>query len=161
MSEHAEQVALIQWCLTEARHTPDLGLIYAVPNAGKREGKQGAWMVAEGLRRGMLDLCLPVPSLPNRDGEYTHSFYLELKFGDNKPDPDQEWWISRLEARGHLVGVFWDWQLAAMALEDYVQVPQRYRTQWLTGPAQERAQRKQENWLQGYLQRKEKILDAR
>lgn len=153
MSEHAEQVALIQWCLTEARHTPDLGLIYAVPNAGKREGRQGIWMVSEGLRKGMLDLCLPVPVGPH------HGYYLELKVGDNKPSREQEWWIVQLQARGYKVGVFWDWQLAAYSLELYLQIPGHRRTVWTWGPDAIRAQSRHLAWEADFLKRQARLLD--
>jgi len=152
MSEHTDQVALIQWCLTEARHTPELGLIYAVPNAGKRENAQGAWMLAEGLRKGMLDLCLPVA----RHG--FHSYYIELKVDRNKPSPEQEWWIARLEAQGHKVDVFWDWQLAAQALELYAEVPHHRRGQWLMNAGAGKAISRQVTWHKDFATRVERLL---
>jgi len=111
-SEHAEQVALFQW----AANIPELETMYATPNAGKRPGSQGAWMVAEGLKKGVPDIHLPVAR-----GGY-HSLWIELKHGKNKTTKEQEWWLERLNALGHLAVVAYEFEGAKAAIEAYMKI---------------------------------------
>lgn len=86
MSEHDEQVKLFQWAAHRLGVYPELALMFAIPNAGERRGSQGGWMVAEGLKRGVPDVCLPVAR-----GGY-HGLFLELKHGRNKATVEQLYW---------------------------------------------------------------------
>lgn len=86
------------------------GLLYAIPNGAKlpfknvtnkRTGKvsricpEADRLKKEGLRPGVPDLHLPVPK-----GRY-HGLYVEMKYGDNKPTPEQVFWMQRLTKLGH------------------------------------------------------------
>ncbi|WP_080056843.1 VRR-NUC domain-containing protein [Spirosoma aerolatum] len=93
------------------RDYPDYeGLLYAIPNGAKlpfknvknrKTGKISRYcpeamkLKAEGLRPGVPDLCLPVPK-----GRY-HGLYVEMKYGDNKPTPEQNYWMQRLTKLGY------------------------------------------------------------
>jgi hypothetical protein len=55
---------------------PELDLLYHIPNEGKRDPIAGALLVAAGLRKGVLDLCLPVA----RRGYF--GLYVEMKRRD-------------------------------------------------------------------------------
>jgi hypothetical protein len=73
MTEHDEQVALSRWVtLLQPRH-PELALLHAIPNGGHRHKAVAVRLKAEGVKRGVPDLCLPVP----RGGH--HGLYLEMK----------------------------------------------------------------------------------
>ena len=79
--ETTEQITLFNWAENNAHILPCLSLMYHIPNEGKRTN--GAVLKAMGLKSGVPDVCLPVPS---------HNFnglYLEMKYGQNKPTKDQ------------------------------------------------------------------------
>lgn len=68
-SEHAEQVAVIQWCNLHpiAKH------IFAIPNGILKNAAAHNKMKREGFRPGLPDLCLDVP----RDS--FHGLRIEMK----------------------------------------------------------------------------------
>lgn len=125
MSEHDEQTALFLWAAYNVGQYPELALMHAIPNGAKlpwRKNSRGARfspeavkLLAEGLRAGVPDVFLPVA----RDG--FHGFYIELKYGDNKPSKKQESFIAALREQGFRVMVFWSWQDAAKGLQDYLE----------------------------------------
>jgi hypothetical protein len=110
--EHQHQVALFNWAAYDKR--PELKLLYAVPNSGKRDGRQGAWMKAEGLKAGVPDIVLPVAW-----GGY-HALYIELKVGKNKPTPEQAEWLKRLYGAGNKATVCYGWDSAKETIERYL-----------------------------------------
>jgi len=116
MSEHDEQVKLFQWAAYRTGIYPEIELMYAVPNSGKRPGSQGGWMIAEGLKSGVPDVCLPVPR-----GKY-HGLYLELKHGRNNATPEQQHWIDMLTAQGYRAVVVYEFEGARDALIDYLEI---------------------------------------
>lgn len=78
--ETTEQITLFNWAENNKHILPCLSLMYHIPNEGKRTN--GAVLKAMGLKSGVPDVCLPVPS---------HNFnglYLEMKYGQNKPTKD-------------------------------------------------------------------------
>lgn len=114
MSEHSEQAALIEMCRAhEARH-PALRLIYAIPNGGARDAITGARLRAEGVKRGVPDLCLPVAARGQT------SLWIEMKHGRNKPTPEQEWWIDALTEAGARVVVCYSADEAWSEIRDYL-----------------------------------------
>jgi len=114
MGEHDEQVALFEWCSLSEHKYPELTLIYAIPNAGRRSWAAGKRMVKEGLKSGVPDICFPV-----RRGNFI-SLYIELKVGKNKPTANQNIWIEKLRLAGHRVEVCYGWVSARQVLEDYL-----------------------------------------
>lgn len=73
-TEHGEQVALIQWRdLFGLRQFPELGLLFAIPNGGKRDATVARKLRAEGVLPGVSDLFLPVA----RHGFY--GLFIEMK----------------------------------------------------------------------------------
>jgi hypothetical protein len=73
-TESAEQIAFFQWIVLEgSKKYPDLYLAHSIPNGGDRRPSVGARMRAEGVKRGIPDVFIPVPV-----GRY-HGLYLEFK----------------------------------------------------------------------------------
>ena len=71
--EGAEQRALFAWAKLNERSHPELALLHAIPNGGKRNPREAANLKAQGVKAGVPDICLPVP----RGG--CASLYIELK----------------------------------------------------------------------------------
>ncbi len=99
VTEHSEQAAVIRWARTAALVYPGIDLLHAIPNGTPaRSGwRTGRWMAAEGARRGVPDLCLPVP-LHGKAG-----LYVEMKSATGRLTEDQRWWHARLREVGHVV----------------------------------------------------------
>jgi hypothetical protein len=81
-SEHDEQVNLFHWADIMSPQYPELALLHAIPNGGKRNINVARKLKEEGQKAGVPDICLPVPR-----GEY-HGLYIEMKYGRNKPTPE-------------------------------------------------------------------------
>jgi len=115
VSEHDEQVALFQWTGYNLVPYPELSMLYAVPNGGQRHPVVAAKLKAEGVKSGIPDICLPVPR------RQYHGLYLELKYGDNQPTPEQKKWLKDLAAQGYYTAVAWGWEQAAEILMNYLE----------------------------------------
>lgn len=88
--------------------------LYAVPNGGLRAIQEAVRLKAEGVQRGVPDLCLPLPR---------HGFaglYLELKAPGGETSPEQRDWIAFLAAVGHAVAVAWSVDEAFEIVSTYV-----------------------------------------
>ena len=96
MSEHDEQVAVIQYMQLMQKQHPELELLHAIPNGGDRHPAVARKLKKEGVRRGVPDLCLPVPR-----GRY-HGLYIELKSGYGKATEEQKIWLHKLTEQGYL-----------------------------------------------------------
>jgi hypothetical protein len=95
-AEHREQVRLFAWARKEEGARPELGLLFAVPNGGRRDAATGARMKAEGVKRGVPDVWLPVA----REGY--HGLVIELKAdATGRPTPEQVVWLRRLAMEGY------------------------------------------------------------
>ena len=94
--EDAEQRAIFQWAAMETAARPELGLLYAIPNGGKRAIKTAVALKKQGVKRGVPDMCLPVP----RGG--FNGLYIELKRvkGGTVSDEQREW-IAALNTQGY------------------------------------------------------------
>ena len=103
MSESTEQQALFQWAEFAAKKTPELKLMFAIPNGGKRNITTAARLKKEGVKSGVPDICLPVPC-----GEF-HGLYIEMKIGKNKPSMNQLWLSEQLQGQGYRVDVCYGW----------------------------------------------------
>ena len=113
-TEHTEQVALFDWArANEPRHL-QLGLLFAIPNGGKRHVGTGRKLKAEGVKSGVPDIFLGVP----RNGK--HGLFIELKVGKNKPSKNQLWWIHSSRAEGYAVEVCYGFLETQTAIIDYL-----------------------------------------
>jgi len=115
MTEHDEQAAVIEWARYHENQYPDLALLHAIPNGAWFAGKWGTAkkMLAEGLKKGVPDLCLPVvraypPAskeiirfLPELPILIHHGLYIEMKTAKGRVRPEQQWWLDRLTEQGY------------------------------------------------------------
>ncbi len=114
MTEHQAQSALFAWAALMVRAHPELALLFAVPNAGKRSVRAAMYMKAEGLKPGVPDVWLPVPR-----AQYC-GLVLELKVGKNKATEAQSDWLERLAAVGHRACVVRGWEEARGEIVNYL-----------------------------------------
>lgn len=114
MSEHTEQVAVIDWKNTHVNRYPVLRLLHANPNGGKRHIAVAVKLKQEGTVAGIPDLQLPVA----RHGH--HGLWIELKVGRNKPSPEQVEMMAALIAEGHRVEVAYSAERAVEVIYCYL-----------------------------------------
>ena len=95
-TESQEMILLFGWSAAMSKGIPELESMYHVPNEGKRKPWTGARMKAEGLKKGVPDICLPVP----RNGY--HGLYIEMKSAGGKLRKEQKEWLERLGRNGYL-----------------------------------------------------------
>jgi hypothetical protein len=127
MSESTEQIALFEWARFQAKKTPELNLLFAVPNAGIRSSIIGARMKLEGLRAGVPDMFLPIAR------KAYHGLAIELKIGKNKittkkqmqrnkknENNSQEWWLEELNKQGYYAVVCYGFEEAKNTIINYL-----------------------------------------
>jgi hypothetical protein len=112
--EHDMQCAIFDWARLYENQYPALHWIYAIPNAGRRSKAEGARMRREGLRAGVVDICLPVP----RGG--FHGLYVECKIKPNQLTADQAAFLKAMEILGHYTSVWWTFDQAIAELGAYI-----------------------------------------
>ena len=120
-SEHEIQCAVFQWAAIACRVYPDLRWLYAVPNAGRRSIGAARYMVAEGLRRGVPDVCLPVSR-----GTFG-ALYIEHKSDAGALRADQREWVEGLRAAGNCVIVSRSFDESRRAIVEYLDGTQTKR----------------------------------
>ena len=113
--EHQEQVAVFQWAGIMRKKHPELDLLYAVPNAGKRTPRQGAYMKAEGMKAGVPDIVLPVA----RGG--FNSLYIELKIAKGRATDNQLAFLDKLTAENNLAVICIGADAAIRQIETYLE----------------------------------------
>lgn len=92
-SEAAEQAAVVEYC--DLLHIPCVH----IPNEGKRSEAYGAQLKRLGLRPGFPDLFVPLAR-----GKY-HGLFIEMKYGEGRPTPEQKKWLLDLSAEGYACAV--------------------------------------------------------
>jgi hypothetical protein len=115
LTEHQLQVLVFRWAALAQRAYPQLRWLFAVPNGGKRTPRQGRWMKAEGLRRGVPDVWLPVPR-----GKHP-GLVIEHKVGDNDMTDEQAEWAVGLEQLGWRVVVSRSFEDSRLAIVNYLE----------------------------------------
>jgi len=91
VSEHDAQVALFEW----AAHVPELEWMFAIPNGTRTSMDIARRMKAEGVKKGVSDICLPLP----RGG--SHGLYIEMKSDTGSASPEQKAFITAMREAGY------------------------------------------------------------
>lgn len=114
-TEHQEQCALFEWQAWMAKRIPELHLMHAIPNGGKRDIRTAAMLKAEGVKPGVPDIFLPLP----RGG--CHGLYIELKRRKGGTvSKEQASWMEALSAKGYRCAVCHGWEMARDEILDYL-----------------------------------------
>lgn len=110
MSERDEQAALFDWAELQGNITPELKLLFAIPNGQYRKGQRPE----AGLKSGVPDLFLPV-----HRGLH-HGLFVEMKHGRNKPTDEQVGWLEALAGEGYKTAVCYSFEEAQRVILDYL-----------------------------------------
>lgn len=114
LSEHSEQVLLINWVRANQKRYPELQTLFAVPNGGGRDIMTAKKLKAEGVLAGVPDLLLPVA----RQG--FHGLFIELKIKGNTVSKNQTWYINKAIEQGYAVQVCYGHDEAINAIKGYL-----------------------------------------
>lgn len=127
-TEHGEQTALFCWINNEFKARTEasalLNMAFAIPNGGERTASVGASLKAEGVKKGVPDVCLPVPMMIGTSSFVQYNgLYIEMKratgtWSDVKPE--QTAYLNFLAKQGYAVAVCFGWQQAKQCLIDYI-----------------------------------------
>lgn len=114
-SERAQQIALFAWAaLPEIKAMcPGIENMFAIPNGGERNLKVASNLKAEGVRAGVADVFLPVALFG------WHGLWIEMKWGTNKPTPEQNDFLSRMENLEYRTAVCYSFERAKAAILAY------------------------------------------
>lgn len=114
-----EQQQVIKWSQQPSirKEYPELAMLYHIPNE-RADKVQAAILKAIGVKKGVPDLHLPIPS-----GKF-HGLYIEMKALDGKPEDEQIWWLEHLKANGYACAVCYGWQKATEVLLWYLNLKQ-------------------------------------
>lgn len=117
-SEAQHQMAVIKWSQQPSIRSrwPELALLFHIKNETIADAKQIAIDKRQGVKKGVPDLCLPIPR-----GRY-HALYIEMKTDAGKASPEQKWWGEQLLAAGSMWEVCHGWESAVRVLEWYLQL---------------------------------------
>lgn len=125
VSEHQEQVSLFRWLAFNAKMHPVLDLAFKITNEGTANPRRGAWNKAEGIKKGIPDIFLPVPTMMS--GCMQHGLFIEMKSAKGRLSPEQKDKGMRLLAQGYDVAVCYSWTEAAKKIADYLGLPELKR----------------------------------
>jgi len=121
-SEHAEQVAVVDWIQNHISKYPELDLSFAPQNGAMMGGGRiGAIRAnsakAAGMRPGVPDLVIPSP----RGGKF--GLFIEMKTKIGRLHENQEQFIVQAEKYGYLCFVAYGADEAIDFLEKYLSQP--------------------------------------
>lgn len=111
---------------------PLLKRLFAIHNQGHGDAIHGGKARAEGVKKGVPDLMLPVPKLMTDQPAgsfWFHGLFIELKRLAVKPkratsmdltSDSQDDWIGFLTAQGYRCNICYGWQEATVVIRDYL-----------------------------------------
>jgi hypothetical protein len=116
---------------------PELLWLFAIPNGGFRDKITAGKLRAEGVKRGVPDVFLPVPAIVRNPVQPMHrlepmtvpycGLFVEMKRPktanqrQGSTSDDQDEWIGYLRGAGYAVAVAFDWREAAKQIQSYIQ----------------------------------------
>jgi hypothetical protein len=118
-NEHELQVAVIAECQRCAETNPVWEMIFAIPNGGKRDKATAGKLKAEGLKKGIPDLMIPLARM--KGNVHRNGLYLEVKWDKNTLSESQEWWFRRLRIEGYVCEVAYTFEEAMNTLTWWIE----------------------------------------
>lgn len=119
--EAEHQRALFRWASLAQARIPELRWLFHVPNGEKRDRRTAELLKAAGVKAGVPDIVLPVPS--EFHGLPRVGLVVELKApGGDKPSPTQQEWLMFLSRVGWAATTCYGWQSARLTICEYLGV---------------------------------------
>lgn len=121
-TEHEHQKFVFQILALNEAKFPFLRFIYAVPNGGQRHPAVAAKLKAEGVKRGVSDICIPFSCQHNfRDpsGSCCPGAYIEMKAPKGKVSPEQKEFLEFVKEQGYFATVAYSCDEALDGIENY------------------------------------------
>ena len=115
-TEAQEQAALFAWAHLREFTTPELRLLFHIPNGGKRNIREAVKLKRMGVRPGVPDLFLSIA----RGG--FHGLWIEMKTPKGQLSKEQRRMMGRLESQGYRVVVCRTWLEAQVIILEYLGV---------------------------------------
>ena len=115
LTEHDEQVTVVEWARYNQSRYPALRLLHASANGGLRHIITARRMKSEGVQAGIPDLFLP-----HAAGGY-HGLFIEMKIKGGKLSQAQTWWLEALNAQGYKAVVCYGAIEAIACLKSYLE----------------------------------------
>jgi hypothetical protein len=112
-SEHEEQVAVFDWIYLHRHTYPGISLAFAIPNGGHRHKATAARLKAEGVRKGVPDIFVPVAR-----GLY-NGLFIEMKKKGRPQTTEQKKYFKCLEMLGYLCVVCYSCDEVADVIDTY------------------------------------------
>jgi hypothetical protein len=113
--EHDMQVRFFHVVGIASNRYPRLKFIHAIPNGGKRHVRVAMKMKAEGVKRGVADVFVPLIGYGGQ-----HGLYLEFKAGKNDLTPEQQEFRDFVEREGFVYRCCYSTEEAIFELEKYL-----------------------------------------
>lgn len=117
--EDLEQQALFNWAnlykLSSGEYLSDY--LFAIPNGGNRNAREAARLKGQGVKAGVSDMFLPIPS------NGSHGLWIELKaprkYRSSVSD-SQDIWLKRMVLSGYESVVAYGWLEAKHLILEYL-----------------------------------------
>lgn len=119
-TEHRIQSSFFQMVEMYANQDSRFEDIFAIPNGGKRDAVTGAIMKREGVKAGVLDVFVQVPS-----GAF-HGLWIEFKRKGGRMSEKQKKFAARATRRGYPVIIANDAEDAFRAVRKYFDRPEYF-----------------------------------
>ena len=114
-TEAQEQKALFEWANLQVRRYPALELLHAIPNGGSRNLIEAKHLKEQGVKAGIPDICLPVPS------RHHTALYIELKRRKGgRVSEAQKKVMFKLKKYGNMAVVCYGWEQARDTILNYL-----------------------------------------
>ncbi len=119
VTEHDEQVCLMQWAALHEWMYPELELLFAIPNGGFRKMKTAITLKKEGVKSGVPDLFLPVSR-----GVW-HGLFIEMKSSKGNMSGPQRYWQRILRQQSYKVEMCRGFESAKEVIIEYINTGRR------------------------------------
>ena len=110
--EHNLQAACVRWFDLQFPHLAKL--LFAIPNGGKRNIVTAVKLKAEGVRAGVWDMFLALPT------KHYAGLFIEMKVGKNKLTKAQEEFGDKMTRQGYFCVVCYNLDQFMDAIESYL-----------------------------------------
>jgi hypothetical protein len=123
MTEHDHQVEVFDILKLNENKFTKLKWVYAVANGSFRNWSVGTRLKKEGVKPGVLDICMPFASA---NGKYVGG-YIEMKLKGNTVSDSQKEFLAFIQENGYYGDVAWTADECLDKLEEYCGVKFRGR----------------------------------